>query len=144
MTNKLSPAIIVTSPLSLRCVLAVLIHICEVDVLIGSATDSTSDNRTLCYATQAGEPRVGWQKILWPHLTSGHLTLQIAISLIIMWGTQLSKRPINLYSTKDKLMTMIMKAFTDSNRETARKVYWQFWSHLEAMVEANGNFFESI
>ena len=44
-------------------------------------------NRTL-HATQAGEPSHGCEKIsvIISSLTSGHLTLQIEIPLIIMYG----------------------------------------------------------
>ena len=48
----------------------------------------------------------------------------------------------NLCNTKDELRARIMAAFTNLSKETVRKAYWRFQSHLEAVVEAHGNFFE--
>ena len=61
----------------------------------------TSGNRTLHHATQAEETRVSSEKIsaTTSALTSGHLTSQNAISLIIMSRVKLSKRPMKIRVT---------------------------------------------
>ena len=62
--------------------------------------DLRSGNITLHYATQTRKPRFGYQKIsvTTSSITSGHLTPQIAITLIIICGLQLGKRPTKLHA----------------------------------------------
>ena len=62
-----------------------------------------SGDWTLHHATQAEEPNVGCQEIsvTTSPLTSGSLTPQIAILLIIMCGVQMSERPTKLLEGKD-------------------------------------------
>ena len=61
--------------------------------------DPTYGNKILSYAIQTGEPSVDCEKFsVIPSLrTSGPLTRQIAIPLIIMCGAWLSKRPTKLH-----------------------------------------------
>ena len=104
--------------------------------------DPTSGNRILHHATQAEEPSVSCQKI--SAATSPCLTLQIAIPLITMCGALLSKgqKKTPLYNTKDKLKAKVMAVFTNLNKETVGKARKRLQSHLEAVVEANDDFFE--
>ena len=55
-----------------------------------------------------------------------------------MYGTRLNEKLTKLHDT----LTMITVAFINLNKETVRKTYRRFWSRLEALVEANGFFFE--
>ena len=82
------------------------------------------------------------RKFLWSHhpLISGHLTPQIAVSLIIMCKAWLSERL--LCSAKDELKARIIVAFTNLNKETIGKSCRRFQSCLEAMVETNSNSFD--
>ena len=50
-------------------------------------------------------------------LTPGNLNPKVAISLIIMCGVQLTKRPTKLCDTSDELKGKIIAAFTNSNKE---------------------------
>ena len=58
------------------------------------------------------------------------------------WGT--GEWEINkiISNTKDELRARITAAFTRLNKETVRKACGRFVSCLEAVVEANGNFYE--
>ena len=101
-------------------------------------------NRTLQHAMQTRRFSVGWEKIsaTTSSLTSGCLTPQIAISLI-MCGVWLSEKPTKLCPTA-RIKARIIAAFTNLNKETIGKICRRFQSHLEVMVEANGYFFEYI
>ena len=62
--------------------------------------DPMSGNRTLHHAIQAGKPSVSCQKIsMTSSLTSGHLTPQTGIPLIILCEVLLNKRPSKLHAT---------------------------------------------
>ena len=65
------------------------------------------------------EPNFSCQKIpvTTLPLTSGCLSLQIAIPLIIICEAWLSERPIKLCNIKDELKAKIMTAFTNLNRD---------------------------
>ena len=47
-----------------------------------------------------------------------------------------------LCNTKDELKAKIMSAYTSLNKETVKRACRRFQIHLEAIIEANGNFFE--
>ena len=75
-----------------------------------------------------------------PPIISGHLTPQITISLIIMYGAQLSKSPTKLH-VRPKMKVRIKVEFNNLNKETIRKACRRCWNHLEAVVKANRDFF---
>ena len=45
-------------------------------------------------------------------------------------------------NTKDELKVKITEVFTNLNKNPIEKACWRYRSHLEAMVQANSNFFE--
>ena len=94
-----------------------------------------------CHVIQAGEVSLGCEKIsaTTSPITSSYQTLQIAISLIIMCRAWLSKRPTKLCTIPEG---KVMVAITNLNKEIVRKACKIFWSHLETVVDANGDFFE--
>ena len=53
-----------------------------------------------------------------------------------IWGNK------TLYNTKDKLKARVMAAFKILNKEPVGKACRKIQSHLETLVEANGNFFK--
>ena len=89
-----------------------------------------SCNRTLHHATKERESSLGSQKISMTTspLTSGCLTPQIAISLIIICGMQLTEK------LKEKLKVKIIASFTNLNKETFSKACRNFRSYLAAVV----------
>ena len=61
-----------------------------------------------------------------------------------MWGTVEQETKQTLYNTKDELKARTMAAFINLNKETIGKTCRRFQSHLEAVVEANGDFLAYI
>ena len=102
-----------------------------------------SGNRTLRHIKQTGELSLDFEKISasTSPLTSGHLTSQIAIPLIIMCGAQLIKRPTKLWLTP-KMKARITAVFSNLSKETIRKTCRRFQNCLEVVVFAIGDFFE--
>ena len=83
------------------------------------------------------------RKFLQPHHPKHLPDSQIAIPKITMcgWGWENNKL---LYNTKDELKERITAAFTNLNKETIGKACRRFWSHLEAGIKSNDNFFDYI
>ena len=109
-----------------------------------------SYRKTICLAnglqhiTKIGVPSVGCQKIsvtISPK-TYCRLIPQITIPLdYCVWSAverEINKTPGNI---KDKLKARLTAIFTNLNK-TVGKACRRFWSRLEAVVKANGNFFK--
>lgn len=72
-------------------------------------------------------------------LTSSHLIPQTAAPQILMCWAELSKRPCK---TEDELNSSITAKFTNLN--WVQNSYMRFRSHLEVVVEDNGDLIEHI
>ena len=71
-------------------------------------------------------------------LTSGRVTIRCNLLDNNVW-VRFNERPTKLCTTLKAKMTA---AFTNSNKETAGKTYERLQSHLEAVIEANDDFFK--
>jgi hypothetical protein len=61
--------------------------------------------------------------------------------LIISCGGKLRERSVNsLYSTQASLRAKVSEVMADMDREVIIPPYKKFWSRIEAVVDASGDF----
>ena len=72
----------------------------------------------------------------------GLRTPQILTSWIIMYGALLRKMPSTAITTKAQLVNIIKADFETLPRESVTSACTRFWGQIEAVVDANGGYFE--
>ena len=69
-------------------------------------------------------------------------TPQILTSWIIIYGALLRKTPNTAITTKAQLVNIIKADFDTLPRESVTSACSRFWGRIEAVVDANGGYFE--
>ena len=90
------------------------------------------------YKPNGNFSNIGYKKIssTTSSLSSGRLKLQIAITLIMMYGVEMNKTIKILCNIKDELKARLTAAVNNLNKLTVSKACRWFESHLETVFVA--------